>query len=255
MHVEMFPCLDDNYGFLLHDETTGTTAAIDTPDATVIKKTLEANQWQLTHILNTHHHGDHVGGNLSLKQWSGCEIIAPEKDAHRIPGIDRGVRDGETFSLGNLIVRVYETPGHTLGHIVYLLPDEKIAFVGDTLFSMGCGRLFEGSASQMWASLSKILSWDENTLIYCAHEYTEANGHFAQTLEPNNGDLLARITAVRRLRAAGHATVPMTLALEKATNPFLRPGSEQLRTSVGLPDGNEAEVFGRTRALKDAFRG
>jgi len=253
IEIEMFPCLQDNYGYLLHDSQSEVTAAIDTPDAAAVLDTLERKAWRLTHILNTHHHGDHAGGNLELKRATNCTIVGPRADAHRIPGIDVEVGGGDRFELGGHPVEVFDTPGHTRGHIVYLLREDGVAFVGDTLFSLGCGRLFEGTAQQMWASLRKILAWPDDTLLYCAHEYTQANARFARTVEPHNAALAARIVEVDRLRAAGRPTVPTTLAQERATNPFLRPMSTDLQQTVGMVGRPLDEVFGRTRALKDAF--
>jgi hydroxyacylglutathione hydrolase len=251
--VHMFPCLSDNYGYLLHDADSGLTAAIDTPDAGAIIRELEAKGWELSLILNTHHHGDHAGGNLELRQRTGCRIIGPAADAARIPGLDRGVRGGDVIDFGSHRIEVFDTPGHTRGHIVYLLREDRIAFVGDTLFSLGCGRLFEGTPEQMWASLQKIMAWPDDTQLYCAHEYTLANGRFARTLEPGNAALAARLADVESLRAASRPSVPSSLALEKRTNPFLRPDSAEIRRVVGMPDASAVEVFARTRALKDAF--
>jgi len=253
LQVEMFPCLSDNYGFLVHDPEAGVTASIDTPQAAAIERALERKSWRLTHIFNTHHHADHAGGNLRLKAATGCEIVGPRNDAERIPGIDTLVGDGDVVRFGTHRATVYDTPGHTRGHIVYHFADDGVAFVGDTLFAMGCGRLFEGSAEQMWRSLGKISRWPDATRIYCAHEYTAANGRFAETLEPRNEALQQRMRDVARLRAQGIPTVPTTLALEKATNPFLRPGSAELRRTIGLEHGDDVAVFARTRALKDAF--
>lgn len=249
--IEMFPCLSDNYGFLLHDLDTGATASIDTPEVGPILDALARRDWQLTHILNTHHHGDHAGGNLELKRATGCQIVGPGNDAARIPGIDVGVVDGDVVEFGRQRIEVIETPGHTRGHIVYWLPEETVAFVGDTLFAMGCGRLFEGSPGQMWDSLQKLLRWPDETRIYCAHEYTAANGRFALSVEPGNPDLQRRCQDVARLREEGTPTVPTTLALEKATNPFLRPAA--LREALAMPGADDVAVFARTRALKDSF--
>jgi hydroxyacylglutathione hydrolase len=253
--IEMFPCLADNYAFLLHDNDTGATAAIDTPDPNAINERLDALGWSLTHIFNTHHHPDHAGGNMRLKKRWGCEIVGPREDAERIPGIDRAVGDGDRFYFGDHAIDVLDTPGHTSGHIVYYVPSAHAAFVGDTLFAMGCGRLFEGTPEQMWASLQKILRWPDDTRLYCAHEYTLANGRFALTVEPDNAALVERVREVEAMRAAGQPTVPTTLALEKATNPFLRPGSPNLRSTIGLVDSEDVEVFARTRFMKDTFRG
>jgi hydroxyacylglutathione hydrolase len=249
----MFPCLADNYGFLLRDAVAGVTAAVDTPDAKAILRELGAKGWTLTHILNTHHHGDHAGGNLALKAATSCVVVGPRADAARIPGIDVEVGDGDAFELGTHRVEVFDTPGHTRGHIVYHLPDDRIAFVGDTLFAMGCGRLFEGSPRQMWTSLQKILAWPDDTLIYCAHEYTQSNARFALSVEPGNAELVERARSVDRLRARNEPTVPTTLAVEKATNPFLRPSSRDLRATLGLLGADDVAVFARTRELKDAF--
>jgi hydroxyacylglutathione hydrolase len=249
----MFPCLTDNYGYLLHDAESGVTAAIDTPDATEITAQLDAKGWRLTHILNTHHHADHAGGNLELKRRTGCTIVGPRADAARIPGLDLRVGEGDVVALGAHQAIVHDTPGHTRGHIVYHFAAARAAFVGDTLFAMGCGRLFEGTPAQMWGSLQKIMQWPDDTRIYCAHEYTQSNARFALTVEPKNGALQERAAQVAQLRAAGRPTVPTTLGLERATNPFLRPQSRDLRVTIGLESANEVEVFAKTRALKDAF--
>lgn len=253
LEIHMFPCLQDNYAYLLHDADADLTATIDTPDAGAILQALRERSWTLTHILNTHHHADHAGGNLSLKRQTGCTIIGPRADAARIPGIDVEVGEGDAFAFGAHPVRVFDTPGHTRGHIVYWIPSAGVAFVGDTLFSLGCGRLFEGTPAQMWSSLEKICAWPDSTLLYCAHEYTEANARFALTVEPDNPDLQARRAEVDRLRRLGRPTIPTTVGLEKATNPFLRPTSPRLQTAIGMRGAPVVDVFARTRALKDAF--
>jgi hydroxyacylglutathione hydrolase len=253
LDIHMFSCLADNYGYLLHDADSGVTAAVDTPDATEILAQLAARGWRLTHILNTHHHNDHAGGNLELKRRTGCTIVGPKRDAARIPGIDRAVGEGDVVMLGSHRATVHDTPGHTRGHIVYHFADARAAFVGDTLFAIGCGRLFEGTPAEMWSSLQKILCWPDDTRLYCAHEYTQANARFALTVEPRNAALRERAAAVAKLRAAGRPTVPSTLAEERATNPFLRAASAELRATIGLPNAADVDVFARTRALKDAF--
>ena len=245
LEIAQFPCLSDNYGYLLHDPDSGLTAAIDTPDAEVIEAELRRRGWKLTHILNTHHHGDHAGGNLALKERFGCQIVGPRADARRIPGLDIGVGDGDLVPFGNRRIEVIETPGHTRGHIVYYVPEVSAAFVGDTLFALGCGRLFEGTPDQMWNSLQKILRWPDETRIYCAHEYTLANASFALTVEPENSALIARAREVAALRRAGRPTVPSTLGLERATNPFLRPSSAALKAAIGLAGADEVSVFAR----------
>jgi hydroxyacylglutathione hydrolase len=251
--IHMFPCLADNYGYLLHDRDSGSTAAVDTPDAKEILAQLEAKGWRLTHILNTHHHADHAGGNLELKRQTGCTIVGPRADAARIPGIDVAVGEGDVVELGGHRAAVLDTPGHTRGHIVYYFADAHAAFVGDTLFALGCGRLFEGTPAQMWSSLQKILRWPDDTRLYCAHEYTQSNARFALTVEPGNEDLKQRAAAIASRRAANQPTVPSTLAEERATNPFLRPTSRDLQEAVGLVGASAVEVFAKTRALKDAF--
>jgi len=254
LQIAQFPCLSDNYGFLLHDPDSDLTAAVDTPDADEISAELDRRQWRLTHILNTHHHSDHAGGNHLLKERHGCQIVGSRADAARIPGIDLGVGEGDTVPFGDRRIEVFETPGHTSGHVVYFVPDAKAAFVGDTLFAMGCGRLFEGSPDQMWDSLQKILSWPDDTRIYCAHEYTLANARFALTLEPDNMALISRAREVASLRREGRPTVPTVLGQEKETNPFLRSASPGLKATIGLVEADEVSVFARTRALKDSFR-
>jgi hydroxyacylglutathione hydrolase len=253
IQIHMFPCLSDNYGYLVHEADSGETAAIDTPDAAAILAELERLGWRLSRIFNTHHHADHAGGNLELKRRTGCRIVGPRADAARIPGIDVEVGEGELLDFGGHPVQVFDTPGHTRGHIVYWFRDDGAAFVGDTLFAMGCGRLFEGTPQQMWSSLQKISGWPDETRLYCAHEYTQANGRFAATVEPQNRALKARLEEVARLRAAGRPTIPTTVGLEKATNPFLRATSADLRATIGLPRASDVEVFAKTRALKDAF--
>ena len=253
LKVHQFPCLEDNYGYLVHCSTSGLTACIDTPDVAAIEKALKDTGWTLTHILNTHHHWDHAGGNLELKEKTGCTIVGPVADAERIPGIDIEVGESAPFRFGTNEVEVLNTPGHTTGHIVYRFRTHNIAFVGDTLFSLGCGRLFEGTPEQMWTSLQKILQWPNHTLIYCAHEYTQANARFAVTVDPENEELAARAQRVDELRAAGEPTVPTSLQIEKLTNPFLRPDDPGIRAALGMPDATDTEVFAEIRSRKDNF--
>lgn len=238
--IRQFPCLNDNYGYLIHNARTDTTACIDTPEEAPIIQALNENFWTLDYIFNTHHHYDHVGCNLALKDRYGAQIIGPEIDRARIPGIDKGVRDGETFLLGDMPVRVMETPGHTLGHIIYYIPDAEAAFVGDTIFTLGCGRLFEGTPQQMFDSFNKIKTLPEETRLYCAHEYTLANAAFAKTVDPDGRDLRHAIKNYVALRESGFPTVPTTLSTELLTNPFLR--------------AQTPEELGRLRAAKDVFK-
>lgn len=252
--VEPFICREDNYGVLVHDETSGETAAIDAPDADAIRSRLAERGWTLDFIFTTHHHGDHVAGNRALKEAFGCTIIGPAKEAAGIPGIDRTVAEGDVVKLGDHRFAVIETPGHTAGHIAFWCKEEAIAFVGDTLFSLGCGRLFEGTAETMWHSLSKLAQLPRETQVYCGHEYTEANARFALTIEPNNLDLEARAEEVSRLRAAGKMTLPTTIGQELATNPFLRADRRRLKTALGMKAASGEEVFAELRRRKDAFR-
>lgn len=253
LEVHQFPCLEDNYGYLLRDAATGLTAAVDTPDAAAILRELDRHGWRLDFILNTHHHGDHAGGNLELKARTGCRIIGARADAARIPGLDVGLGEGEVFEFGTRRARVLETPGHTVGHIVYVFDADGAAFVGDTLFAMGCGRLFEGTPAQMWDSLGKLLALPDDTRLYCAHEYTQKNARFALTLEPANADLVARAAAVDRLRAQGLPTVPTTVGEERRTNPFLRADSAALQASLGLAGTDPVTVFAEAHRRRNAF--
>ncbi|MBL4869655.1 MAG: hydroxyacylglutathione hydrolase [Robiginitomaculum sp.] len=220
--IHIFPCLSDNYGFLLHDPISRLTASIDSPDATEIDKQCTDHGYTLTHIFNTHHHFDHVGGNLELKQKHGLTIIGPKDDEARIPGIDVTYADGDIFKFGQFDIHMIATPGHTKGHCAYYIPKLASAFVGDTLFALGCGRLFEGSAAQMFDSIGKLRALPDATKIYCAHEYTLANGAFALSVDPHNEDLQAYMETAKDLRAQGQATIPTNIAREKSANPFVR---------------------------------
>jgi len=237
--VRQFPCLSDNYGFLARDEATGKTACIDTPDAGVILKELETLGWSLDLILNTHWHADHAGGNAELKAATGALVVGPP-EVERLAPVDRKVGDGDIVELGETRFKVIDTGGHTLGHITYFDAADRIAFVGDTLFALGCGRLFEGTADQMWASLSRLAALPEDTTVYCAHEYTASNARFALSVDDGPA-LKARAEQVFAARERGEPTVPTTIALEKATNPFLLAGG--------------AQRFAEVRAAKDVFKG
>jgi hydroxyacylglutathione hydrolase len=251
--VDPFICHTDNYAVLLHDEESGETAVVDTPDADAILARLRRHGWQLGSILTTHHHADHTAGNIALKQATGCSVTGPAAEAGRIPGLDRGVREGDAVFVGTARFEVIETPGHTAGHIAYWCAEEKLAFVGDTLFSLGCGRLFEGTAATMWESLARLARLPRETQIHCGHEYTEANGRFAITVEPNNLDLQARIAEVAELRARGKMTLPTTIGQELATNPFLRADRPRLKAAIGMKRATPDEVFAELRRRKDIF--
>ncbi|MFN0217179.1 MAG: hydroxyacylglutathione hydrolase [Hyphomicrobium sp.] len=245
------PCLSDNYCVLVHAPETGETAAIDAPEAAPIKAAVAARNWRLTRIFTTHHHHDHTNGNLELKGHYGCAITGPEAEAERIPGITATVTAATGASFAGQKIEILETPGHTLGHVTYYLPAEATAFTGDTLFSLGCGRMFEGDARTMYASLCRIAALPDETAIYCGHEYTVSNGRFARSIEPENEALAARWTEIEALRAAGRPTLPTTLAVEKATNPFLRTGSTAIRARLGLEGAEDWQVFARLRELKN----
>ncbi len=253
LEIEPIACLKDNYAYLVFDRAAGVCAVVDPSEAAPVQRALAARKLTLTHILDTHHHHDHVGGNLALKQASGAKIIGAEKDRARLPGLDTGLREGETFHFGPHEVRILEIPAHTSGHIAYWFTQARVVFTGDTLFLMGCGRLFEGTPPMMWASLTKLMALPDDTRIYCGHEYTLNNGRFALTLEPGNKDLQARMKDVERLRAGGKPTVPATLALEKKTNPFLRVGSPEIRRTLGMERASDVDIFAEIRRRKDAF--
>ena len=253
LEIHQIPVLSDNYVYLAHDAGTGSTAVVDPATTDEVFAALEEKGWTLTHILNTHHHMDHVGGNEVLKAATGCTIVGPRADADRIPGIDVQVGDGDTYALGNSVARVYDVPGHTRGHIAYWFEDSDALFCGDTIFALGCGRLFEGTPAQMWESLSKLKVLPPETKIYCAHEYTQANAAFAVTVEPDNDALAARKAWVDNARAKGERTVPSTLGDELATNPFLRPDSKDLQRTLEMVGADVVDVFAETRKRKDSF--
>ena len=251
LEIHQFPCLSDNYGFLLHDEESGETACIDTPDADEYVKQAARRGWQITQIWNTHWHPDHAGGNEAIKASTGCSIVAPEGEAAKIAGIDRTVTHGDTVSLGDWEADVIDVGGHTLGHIAYHLPAAGIAFVGDSVFALGCGRMFEGDPEQFWASLKRIKALPADTMLYCAHEYTQANAKFALHADPDNTALQDYARKIDEARAAGKPTVPMPLARELTTNPFLRADSNEMRERWG--GASPPETFAALRAAKDSF--
>lgn len=253
LEILQLPALSDNYIYLLHDTASGATAAVDPTLAAPVLATLAQRGWRLDYIFNTHHHGDHVGGNLELQRATGCKIVASQHDQGRIPGASVSVADGDRLPLGAAEAAVIATPGHTLGHVAYYFAIDGALFCGDTLFGIGCGRLFEGTAEQMQHSLARLKSLPGDCKVYCAHEYTQANGRFALTVEPGNAALRQRLQHVDRLRAAGQPTVPSTLAEECATNPFLRWDSTELQAQVGLPGAPPSAVFAETRRRKDSF--
>jgi hydroxyacylglutathione hydrolase len=249
--VRQFACLSDNYGFIIRDEASGKTACIDTPDAGAVLGALKEAGWGLDFIFNTHWHPDHAGGNAELKAKTGCFIVGPA-EVTRIAPLDRTVVGGDLVELGETRFQVIESGGHTLGHIAYYDEADRAAFVGDTLFALGCGRLFEGKPEQMWASLSRLAALPDDTRVYCAHEYTASNARFALSVDDSPA-LRARADQVFAARERGEWTVPTSIGLEKATNPFLR--APLLAAKVGKAGAPDYEVFGAVRAAKDAFRG
>lgn len=251
--VELIPCLTDNYAYLLHDPADGLCAVVDPSEAAPVKRALAARELKLTHILNTHHHFDHTGGNVPLKQEFGALVVGPEKDRERIPALDIGVDESAPWQFGSHVARILEIPAHTRAHIAFVFADEGNAFTGDTLFAMGCGRLFEGTPQMMWSSLSKLMQLADDTRVYCGHEYTQSNGRFALTVEPNSSALQARMREVDGKRAQGAPTIPSTMGLEKKTNPFLRPDSPEIRRELNMEDADNVEVFAELRRRKDSF--
>jgi hydroxyacylglutathione hydrolase len=251
--TDLFPCLTDNYGVLLHDPATGATASIDAPEAAAVEAALERTGWRLTEILVTHHHADHTGGIAALKARHKCRVVAPRGEAARIPDVDETVGEGDAVRVGAIEGRVIETPGHTAGHISYFFPADKLAFVGDTLFSIGCGRVIEGTPEMMWTSLLKLRDLPGDTKFYCGHEYTAANIRFAKTIEPNNPALAARDKEVAALIAARKATIPATIGTEKLDNPFLRADVPEVAQAVGLAGSPAWKVFAEIRERKNRF--
>lgn len=251
--TRLFLCLKDNFGVLLHDPESGATAAIDAPEAGPIEEALKQTGWNLTDILVTHHHHDHTAGIVTLKRNYGCRVVAPEKERGKIPEVDETVREGDEVKVGNLTAKVIETPGHTLGHITYWFPEEHLAFVGDTLFSIGCGRVIEGTPEMMWHSLTKLRDLPNETQIYCGHEYTAANIKFAQSIDRENPVLDARAVEVQQQQSAGEPTIPVTIGDEKLANPFLRADVPDLAVDLGMAGKPPAQVFAEIRGRKDRF--
>jgi hydroxyacylglutathione hydrolase len=245
--------LKDNYVYLLHDAESGATAVVDPSVADPVLAALKETGWRLSHILNTHHHWDHTGGNAALKAATGAIVVGPLADRERIPDIDVALGEGERYAVGSEVAEIFDVPGHTRGHIAFWFPTSRALFCGDTLFTLGCGRMFEGTAAQMWHSLSKLRGLPAQTRVYCGHEYTQANARFALTVEPGNRALVERAKSVDATRSQGRPTVPATLGEEVATNPFLRADRPELQEAAGLVGRNPVEVFGEIRHRKDVF--
>ncbi|WP_169799549.1 hydroxyacylglutathione hydrolase [Novosphingobium lentum] len=251
IEVHQFPCLSDNYGYLLHDPASGETACIDTPDAEAYMDAAIDKGWRITQIWNTHWHPDHAGGNVAIKAATRCKVFAPQAEHGRIAGVDVAVRQGDILSLGGWQAEVIDVGGHTLGHVAYHLPAAAVAFVGDALFALGCGRMFEGTPEQFWTSLSRLKALPPETTLFCAHEYTAANARFAIHADPDNVALHDYVAEITRLRAANEPTVPMPLARELATNPFLRADDPAMQARWG--GGDAVATFAALRSAKDSF--
>ena len=253
LELVTIPCLKDNYAYLVHDDETGETAVIDVPEAAPILKALSDRGWQLSAIWITHHHGDHIDGVPELRAATGAMVIGAEADAHRLPPLDLALPEEGALTFGSHTVETFSVPGHTVGHIAFSIPAAHLVFTGDSLMSAGCGRLFEGTPAQMWASLSRLAQLHPDTLVCSGHEYTASNIRFALTLEPANAALISRSQRVAAAREQGRPTVPVTLSEELATNPFLRARHAELKTAIGLPHATDAEAFAEIRARKDRF--
>ena len=250
LEIHQFPCLSDNYGYLLHDPASGETAAIDTPDSAEYLRQAEAKGWTITQIWNTHWHPDHAGGNKDIVAATGATVVAPQ-EVERLTSIDRVVAHGDTVSLGEFTAKVIDVGGHTHGHVAFHIPEAGIAFVGDSVFALGCGRMFEGDPEQFWTSLKRVRELPPETTLYCAHEYTQANAAFALHADPENAALQHYAEEIADKRSRGEPTVPMGLARELETNPFLRADTAEMQQRWG---GNTpAETFAAIRAGKDGF--
>lgn len=255
-HLDMrqFLCREDNYGVIVHDPKTGATISIDAPDAGAVEQQLRKFGRQLTHIWVTHHHGDHVAGIAELKDVYRCQVIGPRAEADKIPGIDIAVSGGEVFKLAGRDVKVFDCPGHTLGHIAYHIPEDYSLFAGDTLFAMGCGRVFEGSMEQMYHSVNQFKTLSPSTYLYCGHEYTEANCRFALSIDPTNRALRSRAQNVANQRGRGEMTIPALMSDELKTNPYLRCDDPAIRKGLGMEGATDVEVFAEIRTRKNNFK-
>jgi len=253
LEIVTVPCLADNYAFLIHAPETGETAVVDAPEETPIERALADHGWQLSHIFITHHHFDHIDAAEPLRAATGAKLIGAKTDAHRLPSLDMAIEDGDSFDFAGHRVQVLDVSGHTVGHIAFYIPDSYAVFTADSLMALGCGRVFEGAAEQMWASLSKIAALPPQTIVYSGHEYTTANAKFARTIEPNNAALHDRSNQIAKLRERGEPTVPSILSTELATNPFLRANLPEVKKLLNMTGEPDAAVFAEIRARKDKF--
>lgn len=253
LEIVLVPALSDNYVYLLHDARSGATAVVDPGEAGAVESALAARGWRLTQIVNTHHHHDHTGGNAALKAKHGAQLIGPRAESGRIADMDLTVGAGDTVEIAGHTAVVYETPGHTTGHIAFHIADSDALFCGDTLFAVGCGRMFEGTPAQFWASLSTLRALPDATRVYCGHEYTQSNAAFALSVDPNNPVLQAYAEDIEEIRESGASTIPAQLGREKLTNPFLRADVPELQAVLGMAGADPATVFGELRGRKDRF--
>ncbi|MEE2661639.1 MAG: hydroxyacylglutathione hydrolase [Pseudomonadota bacterium] len=253
LEIHQIPTRSDNYVYLLRESSSGNAAVVDPSDATPVLDTLEMFGWSLTHVLATHHHDDHVGGVPEIKAATGCTVVGPKADRDRIPMIDVEVADGDTYTLFEASAKVWDVPGHTAGHIAYWFSDSSALFCGDTLFALGCGRVFEGTFEQMYHSISKFKEVPDETWVYCAHEYTMANAKFALHVDPDNTDLQAYARQIESRRNAGVSTVPSLMGLERKTNPFLRADQPEFAAVLGMESSSPVDVFAEVRSRKDNF--
>ncbi|WP_120631999.1 hydroxyacylglutathione hydrolase [Ruegeria sp. EL01] len=253
LEIVTIPCLSDNYAFLAHDPVSGDTALVDAPQAEPILAMLNERNWRLSQVLLTHHHWDHVDGLAAVLEAHPVQVVGAAADAHRLPPMDLQVAEGDRFEIGGEPVEVLDVSGHTVGHVAFYLPKSKAVFTADSLMALGCGRLFEGTAPQMWTSLGKLAALPDDTLVCSGHEYTQSNARFALTVDPDNLALQDRVAEIDRARAAGIPTVPSVLALEKATNPFLRATDPAIQAHLGMNNSDPAKVFAEIRTRKDKF--
>lgn len=254
LEIVRIPVLSDNYVWLMREPQSGAVGVVDPAVAGPVLAEAEKRRWKITHILNTHHHGDHVGGNMEIKNVTGCTIVGNRRDKARIPGIDVEIDDGDRYRFGEAEAEIFFIPGHTSGHIAYAFREQRALFCGDTIFALGCGKMFEGTPQQFWTSLSRLRSLPDDMRVYCAHEYTQSNARFAVTVETDNRQLMARRASVDAARARGEATVPSLLGEEKQTNPFLRADLPGVQKAVGMVGADPALVFAEVRHRKDVFR-
>ena len=253
LEIVTIPCLKDNYAFLAHDRATGQTAVVDVPEAAPIAEALRLRGWRLTHVLLTHHHWDHVDGLAALLADHPATVIGAAADINRLPPLDVAVAEGDRITIGSDEGVVIDVSGHTLGHVAFHFPASAVVFTADSLMAMGCGRLFEGTPAQMYASLAKLAALPDETLVCSGHEYTASNAKFALTIEPGNAALISRVEKIETARAQGRPTVPSLLSAERATNPFLRSDSPEIQANLGLSGADPVAVFTEIRRRKDSF--